>query len=156
MNLKSQEKNSRIGRKDLSATRLFAVQALFQMEASNTSLTDVQEEFTKFRMGSTINGSVYASGDKKLFESLTLSAVKNQRKIDKLTNLVLKDSWPLSRIDPTLRALFRVATAELIDKKAPPKVIINEFLEIAKAFFPEGKEPKLVNGVLDKIAEKIY
>ena len=32
-------------------------------------------------------------------------------------------------------------------------VIINEFVDIAKAFFPEGKEAKFVNAVLDQISK---
>jgi N utilization substance protein B len=39
--------------------------------------------------------------------------------------------------------------------KTPPKVVISEFLEIAKSFFPNGKECKLANGVLDKLATEI-
>ena len=39
--------------------------------------------------------------------------------------------------------------------KTPNKAVINEFIEIAKAFFPEGKEAKLVNGVLDNVLSKL-
>ena len=77
--------------------------------------------------------------------------IAEQRKIDKLTNSSLKDTWSLKRIDPTLRALFRAATAELLINRTPTKAVINEFIEIAKAFFPDGKETKFVNGVLDNI-----
>ena len=90
-----------------------------------------------------------------MFRDILDKAVKAQSKIDKLTNNALKDTWPLKRIDPTLRALFRAATAEILINKSPTKAIINEFIEIAKAFFPGGKEPKLVNGVLDNILSKL-
>jgi N utilization substance protein B len=33
-------------------------------------------------------------------------------------------------------------------------VVINEYVDIAKAFFPDGKEPKFVNAVLDHIARE--
>jgi N utilization substance protein B len=36
----------------------------------------------------------------------------------------------------------------------PPRVIISEYIEVARAFF-EGDEPKLVNGVLDQLARKL-
>ena len=62
--------------------------------------------------------------------------------------------WPIDRIDPTLRALFRAAGAELVGSDTPPKVIITEFVDIARAFFPEGREPKFVNAVLDHIARE--
>ena len=41
----------------------------------------------------------------------------------------LKTTWPLKRIDPTLRALFRAAIAEILLNKTPIKAIINEFID---------------------------
>ena len=57
-----------------------------------------------------------------------------------------------ARIDPTLRALFRAAGAELISSDTPPRVAITEFVDVAKAFYPDGREAKFVNGVLDHMA----
>jgi N utilization substance protein B len=62
--------------------------------------------------------------------------------------------WPIDRIDPTLRALFRAAGAELVEGDAPPKVVISEYVDVARAFFPEGREPKFVNAVLDHMARE--
>ena len=54
-----------------------------------------------------------------------------------------------------MRALLRAATFELIDRKEIPiKVILDEYLDIAHAFF-SGTEPKLVNGVLDTLARRL-
>ena len=54
-----------------------------------------------------------------------------------------------------MRAILRAATFELIDMPdVPPRVVINEYIEVARAFF-EGDEPKLVNGVLDQLARKL-
>jgi N utilization substance protein B len=38
--------------------------------------------------------------------------------------------------------------------ETPPKVVINEYVDVAKAFFPEGKESKFVNAVLDHMARE--
>ncbi len=138
-----------------SAARLYAVQALFQMEVSKSSLTEIISEFESHRIGAKIGDNTYNVADKNMFREILSRAVRDQNKIDKLTNNLLKDSWPLKRIDPTLRALFRAATAEILIDKTPTNAIINEFIEIAKAFFPNGKEPKLVNGVLDNISSTI-
>jgi N utilization substance protein B len=54
-----------------------------------------------------------------------------------------------------LRALFRAAGAELSEGDAPPKVVITEYVDVARAFFPETKEPKFVNAVLDFMAREI-
>jgi N utilization substance protein B len=40
----------------------------------------------------------------------------------------------------------------LTQNDTPPKVVINEFVDVARAFFPEGPESKFVNAVLDHMA----
>ncbi len=138
-----------------SAARLHAVQALFQMEASGQTADTVQQEFEDFRLGADVDGETFADADLDHFRMLIGSAVNWQAKIDQLTDRALVANWPINRIDPTIRALFRAASAELIDGDAPPKVVINEFVDVAKAFFPEGREPKFVNAVLDHIAREV-
>ena len=80
--------------------------------------------------------------------------MNHQARIDQMTDRALVAKWPIDRIDPTLRALFRAAGAELVEGEAPPKVVIVEYVDIAGAFFPEGKEPKFVNAVLDHMARE--
>lgn len=135
-----------------SAARLYAVQALFQMEAVGADFDSIAQEFLDHRFGVEIEGDTYAEGDVDLFKSLISEAVNYQARIDKLTDAALVAAWPIDRIDPTIRALFRAAGAELITQSTPPKVTINEYVDIAKAFFPEGREPKFVNAVLDHMA----
>ena len=138
-----------------SAARLYAVQALFQMEAADQTIDDVRDQFVTFRFGGVIEEDEYAEGDVDLFENILNYALRQQSKIDKLTNGALDDAWPIDRIDPTLRAVFRAAAAELLSKKTPKSVVISEFVDVAKAFFPEGKEPGFVNGVLDHMAKNL-
>ena len=137
-----------------SAARLYTVQALFQMEALGEVLEDIQTEFETYRFGATIGGDTYAEGDLELFRALLSEAVNNQAKIDQMTDRALVAKWPIDRIDPTIRALFRAAGAELVTQDTPPKVAITEFVDIAKAFFPEGREAKFVNAVLDHMARE--
>lgn len=137
-----------------SAARFYAVQALFQMEAADCGLDDVQAEFETHRLGAEIDGIAYAEADVAHFRGLLAAAVGEQARIDQMTDKALVARWPIDRIDPTVRALFRAAGAELIATDTPPKVAITEFVDVAKAFFPEGKEPKFVNGVLDHMARQ--
>ena len=137
-----------------SAARLYAVQALFQMEHSRQSLDAVRIEFLDHRFGAIYDGEEMAEGDTGLFQSLLEGAVERQAKIDQMTDRALVAKWPIDRIDPTLRALFRAAGAELTAGKTPPKVVIVEYVDIAKAFFPQGKESKFVNAVLDHMAHE--
>jgi len=137
-----------------SAARLYAVQALFQMEQSGQTVDEVRREFETHRFGATYEGDEMAEGDVELFRATLEDAVNWQAKIDQMTDRALVAKWPIGRIDPTLRALFRAAGAELTQSGTPPKVVISEYVDVAKAFFPEGREPKFVNAVLDHMARE--
>lgn len=141
-------------RKMKSAARLYAVQALFQMEHSDQSFTTVRTEFEDHRFGEVFDGVEMQEGDIDHFRLLLEEAVNNQAKIDQMTDRALVAKWPIARIDPTLRALFRAAGAELDVGDTPPKVVIVEFVEVAAAFFDDGKELKFVNAVLDHMARE--
>ena len=138
-----------------AAARLYAVQALFQMEVSGQTTDAVEKEFEDFRFGATTpEGEEMEEGDVDLFRALVDGAVNDQARIDQMTDRALVAAWPIDRIDPTLRALFRAGGAELVAGRTPPKVVITEFVEIARAFFPEGREPRFVNAVLDHMARE--
>jgi N utilization substance protein B len=141
-------------RKMRSAARLYTVQALFQMEASGQTVDAVEQEFEDHRFGATYDEGEMAEGDIDLFRDLMETAVNEQAKIDQLTDRALVAKWPIARIDPTLRALFRAAGAEMIVAQTPPKVVITEFVDVARAFFPEGKESSFVNAVLDHMGRE--
>ena len=137
-----------------SAARLYAVQALFQMESSGQGVDEVVREFENHRFGAVYEGEEMAEGDVALFRQLVDGAVNWQARIDQMTDRALVAKWPIGRIDPTLRALFRAAGAEMTEGDAPPRVVISEFVDVAKAFFPDGKEAKFVNAVLDHMARE--
>ena len=139
-----------------SAARLAAVQALFQMETSGADWRRIRREFETYRFGQTIEGVEFREADPDLFSMILEGAVDNQAKIDQATHHALVAAWPIKRIDPTLRALFRAAGAELVvGTVTPPRVIISEYVDVARAFFPEGKEPGFVNAVIDRMAREI-
>ncbi len=137
-----------------SAARLYAVQALFQMEQSGQTTEAVVTEFLDHRFGAVYEGEEMLDGDISVFRKLVDDAVNYQAPIDQMTDRALVAKWPIARIDPTLRAVFRAAGAELTQGDTPPKVVITEFVDVARAFFPEGKEPKFVNAVLDHMARE--
>lgn len=141
-------------RKMKSASRLYAVQALFQMEHSAQSFDTVRAEFLEHRFGATYGGAEMIDGDIRHFADVLETAVNYQAAIDQLTDRALVAKWPIARIDPTLRALFRAAGAELRNEDTPPKVVISEYVDVARAFFEDGQEPKFVNAVLDHMAHE--
>ncbi len=142
-------------RKMKSASRLYAVQALFQMEARGQSVEQVLREFEDHRFGATYEEGEFIEGDIDLFRELVERAVNYQAPIDQMTDRALVAKWPIARIDPTWRAVFRAAGAELQLKDTPPKVVIAEFVQLADAFSSDGKEPRFVNAVLDHMAREV-
>lgn len=149
-------KSSRDEKKQMrSAARLYAVQALFQMETTGQTIAAICREFEVHRFGATYEDmGEFIEGDSAHFRALVDHAVNHQALIDQMTDRALVAKWPIDRIDPVLRALFRAAGAELTQMPTPPKVAITEFVDVAKAFFPDGKESKFVNAVLDHMARE--
>ena len=141
-------------RKLRSAARVFAVQALFQMEATGQTADQIVREFADFRFGEPFEDYDMAEADLEHFRKVVDDAVNWQAKIDQMTDRALVAKWPIARIDPTLRALFRAAGAEILDAGTPPKVAITEYIQVAEAFAPDSKDPRFVNAVLDHMARE--
>jgi N utilization substance protein B len=146
--------NAEDKRRKRSAARLYAVQALFQMEAAGASVDRILREFETHRFGEVMDGIEMAEGHVDLFRKIATEAVNHQARIDQMTDRALVAKWPIDRIDPTIRALFRAAGAELLATDTPPRVVITEYVDVADAFFPRGKEKGFVNGVLDHMARE--
>lgn len=138
-----------------AVARLAAVQALYQMDVAGQGAADIVKEFELFRLRQEMDGDTLRAVDLAWFKALVFGVVAEQRAVDSTVDRTLKESWPLARIDVTLRALLRAGTFELIEKRdVPLRVVINEYVEVAKAFFG-GDEPRLVNGVLDQIGRAV-
>lgn len=138
-----------------SAARLYAVQALFQMEAAGQSADRVSREFRDYRIDAEDRDGATSAADEGLFARILDDAVIWQSRIDQATDRGLVARWPIDRIDPVLRALFRAGGAELVGARTPPKVVISEYVRLAEAFFPDGKEAKFVNAVMDHVAREL-
>jgi N utilization substance protein B len=62
--------------------------------------------------------------------------------------------WPLDRMDTITRSILMIGAFEILHgKDAPPAVVMNEAIEIAKEYGPE-ESPKFVNGVLNALAHR--
>jgi N utilization substance protein B len=135
--------------------RLAAVQALYQMDVAQTEASSVIAQFISYHFGHEVEGAYFDRADEAFFQDIVLGVVREQLTIDPLIGRHLARGWRLARIDSILRAILRAASFELKDRlDVPFKVIINEYVDVAHAFFG-GDEPGVVNGVLDAIARDI-
>jgi len=148
-----------------TASRVAAVQALFQSEQGGETAETVIEQFVRHRLGE-MPGPEHRGGGGfeegrvpdahvPLFTQIVRSAVLQQDRLDALITAALPPEWPMVRLDPVLRALLRAGGAELSMVDGPPaRVVINEYLDVAHGFFA-GEEPRLVNGLLDRLARDL-
>ncbi len=145
--LTSKEKRAR------TISRFAAVQALYQMELTGTGVDAVVREFRDYRFDGDLDGDQMASADEVFFEAIVRGVVGDQARIDLAITDRLASNWRLERIDATVRAILRAGAFELIHRNDIPKEIaIDEYVELAKAFFDEN-EARFVNGALDGVAK---
>ena len=125
------------------------------MEMTGKPLADIIPEYIKHRLGQDIDGIPFSKADKSYFLDLVRGVVREQRILDPMIAGKLAKGWRLARIDSIVRAILRSAAFELYGKTGvPAKAIINEYIEIAHSFF-DGDEPKVVNGILDRLAREL-
>jgi len=85
--------------------------------------------------------------DTEFVRKLTRGTIKDLSKLDGLLQPIAPE-WPLEQISRTDRVILRMALYELQNfKDVPAKVVINEAIELAKAFGNDNSS-KFVNGVL--------
>jgi transcription antitermination protein NusB len=137
--------------------RLAAVQALYQIELSETPadapdrVERVIREFARYRLGQDIDGEQVGEADETLFADIVRGAAARRADVDAVIVRALTPDWPIERLETILRAILRAGAYELLARAdVPARVVISEYLEAAHAFF-SGKEPALVNGVLDRL-----
>ena len=126
--------------------RIVALQTLyeyeFRVEAEDTSV-DVKEILSR-----NIARYETAIDDTKFVDTLVSGVLKEQADIDAKIQPIAPD-WPIEQIARVDRSILRLGIYELLHQAdvVPPKVVINEAVELAKAFGSDNSS-KFVNGVL--------
>lgn len=92
--------------------------------------------------------------DKKEIEEDVANINKNMEEIQNKIALNLKDNWTIDRISKIDNALLTLAIYEIMYKKIPFKVAINEGVELAKKYGGDSSS-SFVNGVLANIVKEL-
>lgn len=125
--------------------RILAMQALCQWE--------VQREVAPGWLAS-LWESLEAPADAVAHaEPLVETILRDHERIDQAIAAVL-EHWDLGRLSPVERNVLRVALVELEAGGVPPKVAINEAVEIGREF-GGADTPRFVNGVLDRLFHQL-
>lgn len=137
-----------------SVARLAAVQGLYQMELSDAGPEEAIEDFLSHRNGREIEGHHYAEADRKHFRWLVRAVNGEVIGLDDCIASALASGWTVARLGALMRALLRAAAAELVARPdIPARVVVNEYVELAGAFFSR-REPAFVNAALDAMARR--
>ena len=116
-----------------------ATQAIYQWQMTQANVGDIEEQFKGV--------------DLNYFRDLLFGVAVHCNELDKVFAPFL--SRPLEEVDMVDKAILRLATYELTRREdVPPRVVINEAIELAKAFAADDSH-KFVNGVLDKVIKTL-
>ncbi|CAN5351855.1 transcription antitermination factor NusB [soil metagenome] len=136
--------------------RLSAVQALYQMEVAGLGVEAVIREFSDHRFDADIEGERLAAADELFFADLVRGVVARQGEVDGAVTRRLAQNWKLARLDATARAVLRCGAYELMaHPEIPSEVVLDQYVELAKAFFEGPTEPGFVNAALDGVARDV-
>jgi N utilization substance protein B len=137
------------------AARLAAVQALYQWQEGQDAPGDIVEQFLKVRTGEAGEGGMRRDADRPLFKDVVEGTASHKDELQETLSSALAEDWTWNRVDRLVRAILLAGAYELVHRHdVPPRVAINEYVEIAHAFYDKG-EPTFVNSVLDRVARNV-
>ncbi|SDF10560.1 MULTISPECIES: transcription antitermination factor NusB [Thalassobaculum] len=149
------DKSARHGRGKTVArrlARLAAAQALYEIEVASASPHEVVPSFVSRGFSGIVDDAESRPVDALFFEKLVLGTVGDTPTIDPMLTNALEPEFKLGRLEVLLRAILRLGAYELLSfGDVPAKVVITEYVELGRDFF-SGREPALVNAVLDRLA----
>ena len=130
-------------------TRELAFELLYSLEIQKVEKESIEEQIKMFLETNEIT-------DKKAeeyFTDVVYGIQTNSEKIQETISSNLASNWKIERISKISLVLLKLSTYELIYKKIPYKVVINEVVELAKLYGDENA-PSFINGVLGNIVKQ--
>lgn len=133
------------------SARLLASQAVYQCALNGQKLRDAAQEYLDHRIGMTIEEEEIVEPNRTLFTKI-MNGVADRK--DDLSHVIGENlSLSADKTDPLIKSILICAAFELLahdDIDSP--IIINDYLNVANAFFEKG-QVGLINGVLDSVAK---
>ena len=134
-------------RHPISEAREFALQFLYQMESDKLFYFSTSH-FEMFVSHFEVNGRII-SHMRRVVEGVF-------KDLDTIDDEIVKatQNWSIERMSTVDRSLLRIAVHELLEHGTPPKVVLNEAIDLAKKFGSE-QSGAFVNGILVTVAKNI-
>jgi len=136
--------------------RVIALQCLYHMQMNEVSPSDAIK--MAIHEAENDNEAEFHIDEENMtthyIEELVEGTILNKRVIDELLVEYLK-GWQIDRLSKVDKEVLRLAAYEMIFREdVPPKVVVNEAIELAKHFGTE-ESGKFVNGVLGKMIKQL-
>lgn len=140
----------------LSAARLAAVQALYQIEMTGAAIEDVLDQFLRHHRDGVLDRDETPVRPKSaLFTEILRGTAVRREEIEDILRASLSPSWPLERIEVLLACILRAGVFELLGRPATPaRVAVSEYVDLADAFFAAAQKG-MTNAVLDRVARRL-
>mgnify|MGYP003961056625 FL=1 len=128
------------------SSRELALKFLYQFELNEG---DLDEQIKLF-----LERNSSQEGVENFMKELVMSLVSKMKEVDEIIQKY-SDHWDLDRMTVIDRNILRIGACELLfNFSTPPKVVINEAIDIAKKYGNEDS-PEFINGILDKVYNEI-
>jgi N utilization substance protein B len=124
--------------------RVIALQSLYENDFRGNNADPVCDIFSRHIE------NIHEEGENVEFAEKLIS--KTTKKVDEIDALIISvaPDWPIEQVAIVDRNILRLSICELMYFDTPPKVIINEAIELAKTFGAEHSS-KFINGVLGTV-----
>lgn len=132
-----------------SETRQVAFELLYSLEIQKVPAAEYKEQIELFLN----NQEIKDHKVEEYIQDVVNGIHQNMTEIMELIKKELSAKWELNRISKINLAILKLAVYELLYKKLPYKVVVNEAVELAKSYGDESAS-SFINGVLASIIQE--
>ncbi len=133
----------------MSENRKIAFEIIYSLESQNVKYEEYKENVDMFFEDRDIHGRATT----KYIKDMVYGTKRHGKQIKKQIEECLSEKWSYDRLSKVNIVILEMAIFEMLYLKTPFKVVINEAVELAKAF-GDTKSPNFINGVLASIVKK--
>lgn len=142
-----------------AATRLAAVQAVYELEMMDAPVDEVLASFAaeRWRAADDDVDAEMARPKPELLKDLVNGVAAARVDIDAALGQAMLKGRAFDELEPVLRAILRTAVFEFIGRKnVPARTLINAYATVGDAFFEDdGPQAKLIGGILNTVARNL-
>lgn len=151
--VKRQIKGSAKARRN--ASRLAAVQCLYQMRQNGMTAEQALGDYANNRMGIAEDGDVYVAADPVLLRAILTGVEERLELLTEMLTGALGPTRALDRQELLIQCILICGAEELFaHPETDTALILNNYVEVGKAFY-DGREPAMINAALDTLAKTI-